>query len=178
MPASDSRIAVYTGSFDPITLGHINVIERSSCLFDRLIVGIGINIDKPSLFSPEERAELVYRSASHLSNVEVRTFTGLAVKFVRECGAGLMIRGVRTLSDMEAEFTMMLANRKLDPGLETVLLMADDQFSHISSSLIKQIATSGGEEELGRFVPQPVVQSLLKKLGGAESRSIQPASDS
>ena len=164
MPPLDSHVAVYTGSFDPITLGHMNVIERSSCLFDRLIVGIGVNIDKQSLFSPEERAELVIGSTAHLSNVEVRTFSGLAVRFVRECSAGLMIRGVRTLSDMEAEFTMMLANRKLDPGLETVFLMADDQYSHVSSSLIKQIATMGTRAELGQFVPSPVVEALFEKL--------------
>ena len=163
MTLSDSRIAVYTGSFDPITLGHLNVIERSSRLVDRLIVGIGINIEKQSLFSPEERVDLVRRSIAHLDNVTVQAFSGLAVNFVRQCGARVLLRGVRSLGDIEAEFTMTLANRKLDPGIETVFLMADDQFSHVSSSLIKQIATLAGDEELARFVPREAVDAIRKK---------------
>jgi pantetheine-phosphate adenylyltransferase len=163
MTTSDSRVAVYTGSFDPITLGHVNVIERSSRLVDRLVVGIGINVEKQSMFSPEERVELVKRVVSHLPNVEVRSFSGLAVKFCREVGARVFLRGVRSLGDIESEFTMIMANRKLDPGIETVLLMADDQYSHISSSLIKQIATMAGDEELGRFVPKEVVTAIRGK---------------
>src|ERR1044072_7910109 len=126
--ASDSRVAVYTGSFDPITLGHLNVIERSSRLVDKLIVGIGTNIEKQSLFTPEERVELGQARTEHLENVEVGQFPGLAVNFVRDCGSRVMLRGVRSLGDIEAEFTMTLANRKLDPGIETVFLMADDQY--------------------------------------------------
>jgi pantetheine-phosphate adenylyltransferase len=164
MTKSDSRVAVYTGSFDPITLGHLNVIERSSRLVDKLIVGIGINIEKQSLFSPEERVELVQASTEHLDNVEVKQFAGLAVNFVRECGSRVMLRGVRSLGDIEAEFTMTLANRKLNPGVETVFLMADDQFSHVSSSLIKQIASLASDEELARFVPREVVSAIRVKM--------------
>jgi pantetheine-phosphate adenylyltransferase len=164
MTNSDTRIAVYTGSFDPITLGHLNVIERSSRLVDRLIVGIGVNIEKQSLFSPEERADLVERSTQHLANVEVRSFSGLAVTFCRECGARVLLRGVRSLGDIEAEFTMIMANRKLDPGIETLLLMADDQYSHVSSSLIKQIAALAGDKELARFVPKVVVEAIREKM--------------
>ncbi len=163
MTNSDSRIAVYTGSFDPITLGHLNVIERSSRLVDKLIVGIGINIEKHSMFTPEERVELVRQSIARWSNVEVQSFDGLAVHFVRQCGARVLLRGVRSLGDIEAEFTMTMANRKLDPGIETVFLMADDQYSHISSSLIKQIAALAGDEELARFVPREVVSAIRKK---------------
>ena len=163
MSNSDSRVAVYTGSFDPVTLGHVNVIERASRLVDQLIVGIGINIEKQSLFTSEERVELVRRATKHLSNVEVRQFSGLAVHFVRQCGARVMLRGVRSLTDIEAEFTMTLANRKLDPGVETVFLMADDQYSHVSSSLIKQISSLASDEELARFVPQEVVTAIRKK---------------
>lgn len=166
MSKSNSRIAVYTGSFDPITLGHLNVIERSTRLVDKLIVGIGVNIEKQSLFTPEERVALVTETIKHLKNVEVRAFSGLAVTFCRECGASVLLRGVRSLGDIEAEFTMIMANRKLDPGIETVLLMADDQYSHISSSLIKQIAALAGDEELGRFVPQQVVTALRAKMKG------------
>ncbi len=166
MTNSDSRIAVYTGSFDPVTLGHLNVIERSSRLVDKLVVGIGINIEKQSMFSPEERVTLVETSIAHMKNVEVASFTGLAVHFCRQCGARVLLRGVRSLGDIETEFTMIMANRKLDPGIETVLLMADDQYSHVSSSLIKQIAAMADDEELARFVPREVVVAIRKKMTG------------
>jgi len=164
MTDSDSRIAVYTGSFDPITLGHLNVIGRASRLVDKLVVGVGVNIEKQYFFEPDERVALIQQSVAKFPNVEVRSFSGLAVKFVREVGASVMLRGVRSLSDMEHEFTMSLANRKLDPGIETVFLMSDDEYSHISSSLIKQIASLGGSEELNRFVPEPVVRAVFEKL--------------
>ena len=159
-----SNRAVYTGSFDPITLGHLNVIERSSKLVDELVVGVGLNIDKQSLFTADERVDLIRRTTSHLTNVEVKTFSSLAVQFVRDCDARVIIRGVRSLTDMESEFTMTLANRKLDPGVETVFLMSDEEFSHVSSSLIKQITPLAGDEELARFVPEAVIADLRKKL--------------
>jgi pantetheine-phosphate adenylyltransferase len=161
-----SRRAVYTGSFDPITLGHLNVIERSSRLVDTLIVGIGTNIDKQGLFNVDERAELVERVTRPLGNVEVRQFSGLAVHFVRECQARVIIRGVRSLSDMDSEFTMTLANRKLDSGVETVFLMADEEFSHVSSSLIKQITPLATDDELARFVPRAIIPDIRAKLDG------------
>ncbi len=161
---SDSRRAVYTGSFDPVTLGHVNIIERCSRLVDHLIVGIGVNVEKQSLFSVEERIELLKQTTSSLPNVEIRSFSGLAVNFVRDCQARVMIRGVRSLSDMEAEFTMSIANRKLDDSIETVFLMADDEYSHVSSSLIKQIASLAGDKELLRFVPEVVAEALREKL--------------
>jgi pantetheine-phosphate adenylyltransferase len=159
-----SRRAVYTGSFDPISLGHLNVIERSARLVDELIVGVGQNIDKQSLFTAEERVDLIKRATAHVTNVVVKTFDGLAVRFVRECGARVIVRGVRSLGDIEAEFTMTLANRKLDPDVETVFLMADDEYSHVSSSLIKQIAPLAGDEELSRFVPLAIISQLRAKL--------------
>jgi pantetheine-phosphate adenylyltransferase len=162
MPLNDSRVAVYTGSFDPITLGHVNVIERASRLVDRLIVGVGINIEKQPLFTPEQRVELVRRTTKHLGNVEVEQFDGLAVHFVRKCGGLVMLRGVRSLTDIEVEFTMTLANRKLDPGIETVFLMADDQFSHVSSSLLKQIAPLASDDELARFVPKEIIPDIRR----------------
>jgi pantetheine-phosphate adenylyltransferase len=159
-----SRRAVYTGSFDPISLGHLNVIERSSKLVDALIVGVGQNIEKLPLFSAEERCELVRQATAHLPNVTVKTFDGLAVHFVRDCDARVIVRGVRSLGDIEAEFTMTLANRKLDPDVETVFLMADDQYSHVSSSLIKQIAPLAGDAELARFIPKSIIPQLRAKL--------------
>jgi pantetheine-phosphate adenylyltransferase len=159
-----SRRAVYTGSFDPVTLGHLNVIERSSRLCDELIVGVGSNIDKRELFSADERVELIRRVTKPLGNVVVKPFENLAVQFVRECGARVIVRGVRSLSDIEMEFTMTLANRKLDPDIETVFLMSDEEYSHVSSSLIKQIAPLAGDEELARFVPREIIPDLRAKL--------------
>ncbi|MGA7700396.1 MAG: pantetheine-phosphate adenylyltransferase, partial [Thermoguttaceae bacterium] len=100
------RVAVYPGSFDPITLGHLNVMERASKLFDRLIVGVGVNIEKQTMFSAEERLALIHEATVHLANVEIRTFTGLAVTFVKQCGARIMVRGVRPITDIAAELTM------------------------------------------------------------------------
>jgi pantetheine-phosphate adenylyltransferase len=163
--------AVYTGSFDPVTLGHLNVIERSSRLFDRLVVGIGLNVEKTSLFSPEERVELVARVTRRFDNVEVQTFAGLAVHFVRECGSRVMIRGVRPLTDIAAEFTMLMANRQLDPDIETVLLTADEELAHVSSSLIKQITPLSSDEMLARFVPREIIPDLRAKLPRMEPPS-------
>jgi pantetheine-phosphate adenylyltransferase len=164
MAGSEPRIAVYTGSFDPITLGHFNVIRRSSRLFDRLIVGIGINTRKSALFSPEERVELVSRVTGPCGNVEVRAFTGLAVEFVRDCGSKIMIRGVRPLTDIAAEFTMMMANRQLDPDIETVFLMADEEFSHVSSSFIKEITPLANDEMLARFLPAEIIPDVRRRM--------------
>ncbi len=161
------RIAVYTGSFDPITLGHLNVIERGSRLVEKLIVGIGENIEKRHLFAPLERLELVTRVTGHLGNVEVRTFEGLAVNFVKSCGAKVMIRGVRPLTDIAAEFTMTMANRRLDPEMETVFLMADGDYAHVSSSLIKQITPLADDVQLANFIPAAIIPDLRARLGQA-----------
>lgn len=158
------KTAVYTGSFDPITLGHLNVIERASRLVDQLIVGIGINSEKSGLFEPMERLDLVNRVTDHLSNVTVETFEGLAVNFVKSCDAKVMIRGVRPLTDIAAEFTMMMANRRLNDELETVFLMADGDYAHVSSSLIKQITPLADDEQLARFVPAAIIPDLREKL--------------
>lgn len=161
------RSAVYVGSFDPPTLGHLDIIQRGSRLFDRLIVGIGINPDKKPLLTPEERVALVRNISADLPNVEVRCFEGLTVRFAQECNAAVLLRGVRTVSDIELEFTMALTNHALEPSIETVFLMATDKYSHISSTLIKQIARMGREQarhSLHDFVPACVVDPLLAKV--------------
>jgi pantetheine-phosphate adenylyltransferase len=168
MNGQSPRRAVYTGSFDPITLGHLNVIERSARLVDQLIVGIGENVEKASLFTPEERVHLVREATNHVPNVDVRTFNGLAVTFVRDCGAHVMVRGVRPLTDIAGEFTMMLANRELDPGIETVFLMADQRLAHVSSTLIKQITPLADDERLSGFVPRQIIPFLRERLERAE----------
>ena len=159
------HVAVYPGSFDPITLGHLNVMERASRLFDRLVIGIGVNIEKQPLFDAESRQELIREATCHLDNVEIRTFEGLAVEFVRDCGARVMVRGVRPITDIPAELTMMMANRRLAPEVETLFMVADGELAHVSSSLIKQIAWVTGDEELRRFLPENVVAALRQKLG-------------
>ena len=162
MPALNPRIAVYTGTFDPVHNGHLDVIRRGSRVFDRLIVGVGINPDKGTLFDPDERVHLIKAVAADLKNVEVKHFPGLTVRFVREMGASVMLRGLRTLSDMEYEFTMSLMNLNLDPEIETVFLMAREEFSHVSSSLLRQIAMLGGD--LAKFLPETVRKALVVKV--------------
>jgi len=168
-PSPHVRIAVYTGSFDPITLGHLDVIQRASRIFDAIVVGVGINPEKQPIFSLAERVELVQASIAGLLNVRVELFSGLSVAFVREQGAHVLLRGVRSLTDIDAEFTMTLANRKLDPDVETVFLMADAQYSHVSSSLLKQITPLADDEALMKFVPRPVVAPLRRMLSGPVS---------
>jgi pantetheine-phosphate adenylyltransferase len=171
MSDANPRIAVYPGSFDPITLGHLNVMERASRLFDKLIVGVGINIEKVPLFDGEERQELIRSATSHLKNVEIRTFHGLAVEFVRGCGARVMLRGVRPITDIAAELTMMMANRRLAPDVETLFMIADGDLAHVSSSLIKQIAPLADDEALARFLPRPAARALRAKLDQARDAS-------
>lgn len=157
--------AIYTGSFDPITLGHQHIIERAAKLFDDLVVGIGKNADKRPLFTTDERVNLVTQVTSEYDNVRVATFDGLAVDFVHSLGASVMVRGIRPLTDIAGEFTMMMANRQLDPDIETVFLMADERFAHVSSSLLKQIAAmSDNDDHLSKFVPRAVIGPLREKL--------------
>jgi pantetheine-phosphate adenylyltransferase len=166
-PKLDRRHAVYVGSFDPITLGHLDIITRGARLFDRLTVGIGINPGKAPLFTPDERLELTRSVVAPHKNVEVRCFLGLTVDFVRECGAGVTLRGIRTLADLDAEFTMSLANHVLAPDIETLFLMASEKYSHISSTLIKQIAQLGPATDaaaLKAFVPDEVIEPLRNKF--------------
>ncbi len=156
----DPRIAVYTGTFDPIHVGHLDVIGRGSKLFRQLIVGVGTNPDKAPYFTADERVQLVQQVIAPYSNVSVQPFEGLAVTFVREVGARVMLRGLRTTSDMENEFTMSLMNLNLDPGIETVFLMATEPYAHVSSSLLRQIGAFGGD--LTKFL-HPVVKEALEK---------------
>lgn len=155
-----TRMAVYTGEFDPIHFGHLDVIQRGARLFDRLIVGVGDNPTKDPLFSQDERVELCRLVVASVPNVEVRPFTGLAVRFVRDVGSRIILRGIRTTSDMEYEFTMSLTNLALDSEIETVFLMARETYSHISGTLLRQVAALGGE--LAKFVP-PQIMAILQK---------------
>jgi len=161
-----NRIGLYAGSFDPVTLGHLDIIRRGARLVDKLIVSVGINPDKRPLFSPAERVEMLQTVLSDLSNVEVDCFEGLTVDHVHRRKAGIMLRGIRTVSDIESEFTMALTNRTLSPDIETIFLMASEKYSHISSTLIKQIALMGKDHSLSHlelFVPEAIITPLMKK---------------
>jgi pantetheine-phosphate adenylyltransferase len=154
-------MAVYTGVFDPVHYGHLDVIQRGSRLVDRLIVGVGDNPDKEPLFTQLERVEMCKLVVAQMPNVEVQPFSGLAVRFVRAAGSRIMLRGIRTTSDMEYEFTMSLTNLALDSEIETVFLMARETYSHISGTLLRQIAALGGDLE--KFVPPQIKALLLKR---------------
>ncbi len=159
--------AVYAGSFDPLTLGHLDIVQRASRLFARVTIGVGTNPDKRPLFSPEERMDLIRQSISGLANVDVEGFGGLTVDFLRHCGAAVLVRGMRTLSDIENEFSLTLANRALAPEIETIFLMASEKYTHISSTLIKQVANLGTDDtiqQLRSFVPPAIITPLLQKL--------------
>lgn len=162
--ANPFRTAVFTGTFDPISLGHLDVIRRGRLLFEHLVVGIGVHPSKTSLFSVEERVALARRVVAPFPNVSVEAFEDLTVQYVRRIGARVILRGLRTLTDMEYEFGMTLTNQKLDPEIETVFLMADGQFSHVSSSLIRQVANFGGPESLRPFVPEALIDPILAKV--------------
>jgi pantetheine-phosphate adenylyltransferase len=158
---NDHGIAVYTGVFDPVHLGHLDVIRRGRRLVDKLIVGVGENPEKTPFFTSAERVQLLKQVTADMKNVEIVPFTGLAVRFVRTVAARIMLRGIRTTSDMEYEFTMSLTNQALDPEIETIFLMANETYAHVSGALLRQIATLGGE--LDKFVPPQVKQALMAR---------------
>jgi pantetheine-phosphate adenylyltransferase len=164
----DQRVAVYTGTFDPIHNGHIDVIRRGSRLFDRVIVGVGTNPEKATFFTPQERVDLARKVVAPFGNVTVEGFTGLAVSFVESAGAKVILRGLRTTSDMENEFTMSLMNLNLAPEIETVFLMAMEPYSHLSSTLLRQIAQFGGA--LAKFLPPEVKAALEARVKEMRAR--------
>jgi pantetheine-phosphate adenylyltransferase len=168
--APQSRIvAIYPGSFDPITNGHLDMIERGSRLADRLIVAILENRRKTSLFSIQERVEMLTEVVKPFPNVEVGWFHGLLVDYVKERGANFILRGIRAISDYEYELQIAHMNRRLSPGVETVFLMAGEAYSFISSQLVKEVASLGGD--VSGLVPPLVQQRLKRLLGGADEGS-------
>ena len=156
------KLAVYPGSFDPLTNGHIDIIERGTHLFDRIIVAILVNIDKAPLFTTEERVEIVRDVFKGRPNVEVDTFDGLLVDYLTRRKADVIVRGLRALSDFEAEFQMALMNRRLGPNIETVFMMPAEQYTYISSRLIKEVFALGGR--VHGLVPDMVETRLREKL--------------
>src|SRR5438045_1524293 len=157
------RTAIYPGSFDPITNGHLDVLQRATKLFDRVIVGVAKSESKQPLFTLEERIELVARSIRHLPTVEVDSFDCLLVEYVSSRSAQAVIRGLRAVSDFEFEFQLALMNRKLNEQIETIFMMPKDTYTFLSSRIVKEIARLGGD--VRAFVPAHVQTALAGKLG-------------
>lgn len=154
-------IAIYPGSFDPLTNGHVDVIERGSRLFDRLIVAILKNTQKEPLFTAEERIEMIREVTAGFGNVDADLFDGLLVDYAARCGANAILRGIRAISDYESELQMALMNRRMRPETETIFLMAAEEYSFISSRMVKEIITLGGD--VSRFVPGVVAEHVRAK---------------
>ena len=154
--------AIYPGSFDPFTNGHLDVLHRAARIFDEVIIAVALNSQKQGLFSPEERVSLIQEVIQGEKNVRVAHFDGLLVEFARKENAVAVIRGLRAVSDFEFEFQMALMNRKLEPSIETIFLMPREEYTYLSSRIVKEIAGLGGNIEA--FVPPLVARQLLQKL--------------
>ena len=158
------RVAIYPGSFDPVTNGHLDIITRGSKVFDKLIVGVLVNVDKVGLFPFEERVELIKRVTKHLENVEVVSFNGLLVELAKKNNARVILKGLRAVSDFEYEFQMALMNSQLDSDVETLFMTTSAANSFLSSSSVKQVAKFGGN--INGLVPDEIVDDVIRKIKG------------
>lgn len=157
--------AVYPGNFDPITNGHLDIIQRAADVFDEVIVAVGMNPGKVPLFTAEERMDMIREACRNLPNVKVSSYEGLTVRYAEAHGASVLVRGLRALSDFDYEFEMALMNRRLDSNMHTVFLMTSAEYAYLSSSVVKEIFALGGTVE--GLVPDIVEQYLSRKLGSA-----------
>ena len=155
-------IAVYPGSFDPITLGHLNVIRRAAAVFDELLVCVMVNSDKNPLFDHEERVELIKRTVTRFRNVKVESSQELLVEFMKARGAKVIIKGLRAVSDFDREFQIALVNRKLDQGIETLFMPSSEKYTYLSSTVVKEMARYGAD--LNTFVPKEIIADVLKRV--------------
>jgi pantetheine-phosphate adenylyltransferase len=162
-----NEAAICAGTYDPLTLGHLDVIERATRIFPRVVVAVASNPGKNPLFSLEERIRMIRASTEHLKGVEVDSFDGLLVNFAEKKGVKTIVRGLRAFSDFEYEFQMALTNRKLKPQIETIFLMPKQDYSYVTSSNVREVAALGGDSS--QFVPAVVQQALLKRFGKTEA---------
>ena len=159
------RIAVYPGSFDPVTKGHVDIIKRAAKLFDKVIVAVALNLNKSPVFSFEERCELIRKSIDGVvDNVEIDAFQGLLVDYVKQQNAQVIVKGLRFVSDFEYEFQMALTNRKLSDDIETIFLMTSYEYSYLSSSVLKEVASLGGS--VVDMLPEPIHDEVVERLLG------------
>ncbi len=168
------RTVIYPGSFDPVTNGHLDVVQRAARLFDRVIVAVADNDSKQPLFTLEERRQLVARATRHLANVETDSFDGLLIDYARTRRADAIIRGLRAVSDFEFEFQLALINRRMYEAIETIFLMPRETYTFLSSRIVKEICRLGGD--VSPFVPRPVLRALKRKFGRSGARRAARAS--
>lgn len=163
--AAMNKKVIYPGTFDPITNGHLDLIERTAKMFDSVTIGVAASPSKNTMFSLDERVDLVHQCCQHLSNVNVVGFSGLLVDFAKEQQASILIRGLRTTMDFEYEFGLTSMYRKLLPGLESIFLTPSEEFAFLSSTIVREVAIHGGN--VAQFVPNPVNTAILEKLRSA-----------
>jgi pantetheine-phosphate adenylyltransferase len=156
------KIAIYPGSFDPVTLGHLNIIKRAAVCFDRLIVCVMINSKKTGMFTPEERVELLRRSTERFPNVEVDFAEGLLAAYAKKRKAHVVVKGLRAVADFEQEVQMAVINRKLNPGLETMFLASSEKYTYLSSTVVKEMARYGAD--LREFIPREIVDDVNQRM--------------
>ena len=162
------NIAVYPGSFDPITLGHLNIIRRAASVFDKLLVCVMVNSDKNPMFSREERVDLIRRTVAKYGNVDVETSDELLVKYMKEKGAKVIVKGLRAVSDFDREFQIALVNNKIAPGVETLFMPSSEKYTYLSSTVVKEMAKYGAD--LRAFVPMEIIEDVLKKVDSGRWR--------
>jgi len=158
----NEKVLLYPGTFDPITLGHLDIVKRALLLADKLIVAVAINPNKEPLFSTEERMEMIRGATSGIDKLEITSYDGLTVHFAEKVGAGFIVRGLRAISDFEMEFQMALANRRLNDDIDTIFLMPSQEYTYLNSSLVREIVRLGGNVE--GIVPPNVSEMLRKKF--------------
>jgi len=157
-------IAIYPGSFDPITLGHLDILQRAESLFDKVIMAVAMNSEKKPMFSNKTRMKMIKEVTKDVDNIEVDSFSGLLVDYAKKQNVSVIVRGIRALSDYEYEFNMALMNRSLDESITTTFLVAHQKYTHLSSSLVREVACLGGN--VSNLVPQFVIDELNRKLNG------------
>ena len=165
------KTAIYPGSFDPITLGHLNIIKRAALCFDKLIVCVMVNSQKNGLFTPEERVKLIRRVVSQLPNVEVDASSVLLAEYARQRKARVIVKGLRAVSDFESEVQMAVVNRKLNPNVDTMFLPSNEKYTYLSSTIVKEMARYGAN--LADFVPREIVDAVnqrMRELEGTEGK--------